>query len=440
MAVESGNLCPNCFQISYINSKCSRCGYGAATPPQYELVLPPGTLLDGQYLVGRVLGIGGFGITYLAMHAQSEKLCAIKEYFPTSLVTRNYDSSVSAGRNQENFRYGLRAFLSESETLKSFLGNPLIVQVHNSFQDNGTAYFAMEYLNGVNARALTKKMGGRLPYMLAVEILLRVSDALQQIHRRALLHRDVSPENIFVTESGQVKLIDFGATRFFVGEKSMSLSVVLKPGFAPPEQYSRRGNQGPWTDIYALAASFYFISSGRLIPNAQDRLAGAPIPPLKEIVSGLSPEISEIIDVALRLDYRERFQTIDNFLSVVQTEMSGSAPRNPTAQAPQRSPYLKIISGGFNGNKWTLPVNTEVAVGRSASHCSIVIDDPKISRKHCVIRFDPGKRCFFIKDTSTNGTYNHEGLKFASDSFDALAPDGRFYLSSADFMIMVGLE
>ena len=459
MAVaESGNLCPNCFQICYKNGKCQRCGYSAKELPQYELVLPPGTVLDNQYLVGRVLGIGGFGITYLAMHTQSRKLCAIKEYFPTSLATRNYDSSVSTGRNKETFHHGLKAFISEAELLITFLGNPYIVQVISAFQEKGTAYYAMEYLSGVNAGALAKSIGGQLPYNIALEILQRVSYALQHIHKRSLLHRDVSPENIFITRDGNVKLIDFGATRYFVGEKSRSLSVVLKPGFAPLEQYSRKGNQGPWTDIYALAASFYYISSGRMLPSPQDRLAGKPVPLLKDIVPDISPAISEIIDVALRLDYRDRFQTIDNFLSVVQTEMQGSAQRktavqktsispysqganrNHYLQEKSRSPYLLVLSGSFKGNKWTISSSGEIVIGRSAQHSNIVMDDPRISRRHCVIRFDSRKGCFYIKDTSSNGTFRQNGERYDAGSYSVLMPESKFYLTSADFMILAGLE
>ena len=440
MADISERLCPNCFQMSLTDSKCTRCGYNSIELPQKNLVLPPGTQLDGKYLIGRVLGVGGFGVTYLALDKQSKQLCAIKEYFPTSITIRNSDSSVSAGHYQENFLYGLKAFLSEAETLKSFLGKPLIVQVLGSFQENGTAYYAMEYLDGVNAGVLTKRLGGRLSYNSAVEILQNVSVALQQVHRRNLLHRDVSPENIFITKDGQVKLIDFGATRYFISERSRSLSVVLKPGFAPPEQYSSRGKQGPWTDIYALAATFYYTSSGRILPDAMDRLAGKAISPLKDIVRGMSPAISEVIDVALRLDYRERFQTIDNFLSVVQTEVHGPAPKKQIRSDVSRNPYIIIKSGSSKGNKWVLPNDMDVVIGRSEKNCGIAISDNNISRRHCIIRFDSQKSCFFIKDISTNGTFSETGQRLSSGVFHALAPSSSFYLSSSDNMIMVGLE
>jgi len=433
-------LCPNCFQTSFAGGKCPRCGYNSIELPQNALVLPPGTLLDGQYIVGRVLGIGGFGITYLAMHATDNKLCAIKEYFPTSLVTRTQDSVVSSGQNQSTFRYGLKTFMGEAATLKQFIGEPLIVQIYHAFQENGTAYFAMEYLDGVNARALTKSIGRKIPYRFSIEILLSVSEALLQVHRRNLLHRDVSPENIFITRDGQVKLIDFGTTRYFVGEKSQSLSVVFKPGFTPPEQYSSRGNQGPWSDIYALAATFYYISSGQTIPDALDRRNGAAVPALADIVPGLSPAVSEVIDIALRMDYRERFQTVDNFLGVIRTEMRGPAPQKRAVREARGTPYLLVISGRFKGTKWALPSNMELVIGRSPGQSNIVLDDPNISRTHCTIRFDQKNRCFYVKDASTNGTYNEAGQRFTAGSVYAIAPESLFYVSSTNFMIKVGLE
>ena len=497
MAVAYQTLCPNCFQTAFPGGTCSVCGYNAIEMPENAIVLPPGSLLNGRYIVGRVLGIGGFGITYLAKNNKDRSICAIKEYFPSTIATRGNDATVTSGsNNQKPFKRGLERFLAEADTLKKFMGNPLIVQVYHAFQENETAYFAMEYLNGVTARALTKSMGMRLPYELAMEILLNITEALQYVHNRGLLHRDVNPDNIFVTSDGQVKLIDFGATRNFVGDTSSNLSVVFRPGYAPPEQYSSKGMQGPWTDIYSLAATFYYLSSGQTIPDAPARMNGTGFPPLIDIVNGMSPAISEVVNVALHLNPDERFQTVDNFLSVVWTEVSQLAgsqvqrpqrPKPPAqqqqqhrsqpqqqsvpqqrpqppqqqvqrpvrapAQPPQPlyqnrnvpqqahgTPYLLVTSGTYKGNKWAIPGNMEIVIGRSAEQCNIVLNDPNISRTHCSVRFDQKNGCFYIKDTSSNGTYSATGQRYAAGAFNAVNPDSQFYLSTADFMFKAGLE
>ena len=440
MAVVYRSLCPNCFQTSFSGGKCSVCGYNAIEMPQKAIALQPGTILNNQYIVGRVLGVGGFGITYLAKNNNTNLTCAIKEYFPSALATRSTNSTVISGGSEEHFRHGLMRFLGEAETLKEFLGNPLIVQVYHAFRENGTAYFAMEYLSGVTARALAKSMGAMVPYNLAIEILLCVTRALQYVHNRGLLHRDVSPDNIFITRDGQVKLIDFGATRYYVGEMNKTISVIFRPGFAPPEQYSSSGVQGPWTDIYALASTFYYLSSGRTIPDAPARLNGTAVPSLINIVPGMSPAISDVIDVALRLNPKERFQTVDNFLSVVQTEVSEPVSNKPISRETHGNPYLLITSGKFGGNKWAIPVNMDIVIGRSAEQSNIILNDPNISRAHCVIRFDRKAGCFYLIDTSSNGTFSEAGQRFSGGARITLAPESRFYLSSEDFMIMAGLE
>ncbi|MCL1834982.1 MAG: FHA domain-containing serine/threonine-protein kinase [Oscillospiraceae bacterium] len=440
MAAIYHNLCPNCFQTSFAGGKCGVCGYNAIEIPEKAIVLPPGSQLNKQYIVGRVLGVGGFGITYLAKSTATGKICAIKEYFPSTLASRGSDSTVLCGSGKELFDHGVERFIGEADTLKRFSGNPHIVQVYHSFRENGTAYFAMEYLDGVTARGLAKSFGSCLPYNLAIEILLYVTSALHDVHQRGFLHRDVSPDNIFITRAGQVKLIDFGATRSFVSEKSSGLSVIFRPGFAPPEQYSSSGDQGPWTDIYALAATFYYLSSGTTIPEAHARLSGMPVPPLTGIVPAMSPAISDVIDVALRLNPKERFPTIDNFFSVVQAEVNAPKIEKPIAHETHGNPYLLVDGGRFKGYKWAIPGNMDIIVGRSTGQCNIILNDPNISRTHCIIRFERKAGCFYLMDISSHGTFSDAGHRYEHGAYRAVAPESRFYLYSPEYMIKVGLE
>jgi serine/threonine protein kinase len=406
------------------------------------LALPQGVLLQGRYLIGRILGVGGFGITYLALDTQTKTRCAVKEYFPKQLAVRESGCTVRANgtATTRSFTHGISMFKNEAETLMKFRGEPLIVQVRDSFQENQTVYFVMEHLDGVNAKALLRSMDGKLPLELSLQILKSVIKALEAIHAQGLLHRDVSPENIFVTRSGQVKLIDFGATRYFVGEISRSLSVILKPGFAPPEQYSSKGHQGPWTDIYALAASFYYLVSGVGVPEAPDRLAGRPLRQLCEIEPSISPQLSGVLDTALALDFRYRYQTVQQFGEALRPL---ETPQRIGQVAPHQlgeNPYLLVLSGKYQGSKWSLPKNMEIIVGRSSTESNIVLDEPNISRVHCSVHFDTEDGCFYVKDFSTNGTYDEKKSRFEQDIRTAVPSESTFSLSRQGITVKVGLE
>jgi serine/threonine protein kinase len=422
------------------------------------MTLPVGTVLDGRYMTGRVLGIGGFGVTYVAKDTQNGAFRAIKEYFPAALAARAPDGHVKANKSDRRapFEHGLKVFENEAALLGKFSDEPCIVRVYNRFFENGTAYFVMEYLDGLSVRALAKNMGGAVPIDFALEILKSTAEALGAVHRQGLLHRDVSPENIFLTKDGRIKLIDFGATRYFVGELSKSLSIILKPGFAPPEQYSSKGNQGPWTDIYALAATFYSIVSGKKLPESPDRLSGKPIPLLSEVANSVSVPLSEIIDTALKLNYKDRFRDMDAFLGAVDAAQgrgeyrAGGAYRPIFADAAPSpvldtggagsKPCISVTSGPFKGNKWIIPENMDIVIGRSSELCNIVIDDLNISRKHCVIRYDAQKNGFYIMDISSNGTFDALGSRYNQGGWTALSKEGSFCLSTADFTMKVGFE
>lgn len=242
--------------------------------PLSPLYLQPGTVLNGQYQIGGVLGHGGFGITYLAHDLNLNVKVAIKEYLPGELATRipgNVEVSVYSGEARGLFEYGLDSFLEEARTLAQFHDNPGVVPVLNFFRANKTGYLVMGYMEGLTLRRYLEQNGERIPFETARSILMPVMDALRAVHRAGVLHRDISPDNIYITCSRQVKLLDFGAARYAMGERSRSLSVILKHGYAPEEQYYSSGKQGPWTDVYALGAAFYRAITGQTPPGALDR-------------------------------------------------------------------------------------------------------------------------------------------------------------------------
>ena len=254
---------------------CPNCGYIEGTPADEAIHLKPGTLLHDRYMVGRALGFGGFGITYIGWDGTLQQKVAIKEYLPSEFSTRMPERSavmVFSGDKQEQFQSGLEKFLDEAKRLAKFQNEPGIVKIFDSFPENGTAYIIMEYLDGETLSERLEREG-KIPEDEAVNMLRPVMHSLEVVHREGLLHRDIAPDNIFLTKDGSVKLIDFGASRYATTTHSRSLTVIIKPGFSPEEQYRSRGDQGAYTDVYALAATLYKMITGVTPPDALERRA-----------------------------------------------------------------------------------------------------------------------------------------------------------------------
>lgn len=277
--------CYNCFQNLSSPGPCPHCGYDPKQDAgKFPLALPHGSILAGQYITGRVLGQGGFGITYLALDNKTNQRVAVKEFLPDTMAGRSGGSlqvTAYSGDRGTQFQYGLDCFLEEAKTLAKFLDNPNIVGVHSYFQENGTAYFSMEYIEGISLKSHLRACGGHLTWEETVRLLLPVMNALESVHREGLIHRDVTPDNIYIAGNGQVKLLDFGAARYSLGDRSRSLDVILKSGYAPKEQYTRRSRQGPYTDVYSVAACLYAAVTGSGAPSrsgaAGARRAGAAL-------------------------------------------------------------------------------------------------------------------------------------------------------------------
>ena len=282
---------------------------------KYPLALPEGTVLAGQYIVERVLGQGGFGISYEAKDHKTGERVAVKEFFPDAMATRTDQTTVMpfSGEKGENYVYGRTCFLQEAETLAKFIGNENIVRIHSYFEENGTAYFVMDFIEGTSFDEYLKEKGGKVPYEEAAEILIPVMDALSVVHSKGIIHRDVTPDNIYITNEGIVKLLDFGAARYSLGDQSRSLDIILKHGFAPKEQYTRRGKQGPYTDIYALGATFYFALTGKRPPDSVERMDEDDLVPPSSLGVQLSAPAENAILKALSVQPADRFQDMMSF-------------------------------------------------------------------------------------------------------------------------------
>jgi formylglycine-generating enzyme required for sulfatase activity len=286
--------------------------------PLVHALAPGARLHGGQYLIGRTLGAGGFGITYLARDLLLSQRVAIKEYLPRAVAGRHPDRSTVApgtGRDRADFEFGLTRFLDEARMLARLENEPNVVGAKNYFRENDTAYLVMPYIEGRSLEALRHARGGRLPEAEAVSLVMAALDGLRAVHERGMLHRDIKPQNVYVTAEGQVKLLDFGAARYAAGAQSRSLTAVLTPPYAPIEQYSgaaadtpppEEGDgpprlvQGPWTDVYAVGVLLYVLLTGRHPPAPPDRLVhDALVPPARVPGGAVSAAVSAAVEAAL---------------------------------------------------------------------------------------------------------------------------------------------
>ena len=355
------NICYNCFSDSLNDAGiCEKCGFdGAKNREKYPLALPLGSILYGRYIVGRVLGQGGFGITYLAQDYQTKGLVAIKEFFPDSMATRTEKITVCplSGEQGENFAYGLNSFLEEAKTMAEFIGNPNITRVDSYFEENGTGYFVMEYLDGDSFLNYIRARGGRLSWEDTMRVALPIMDALAAMHEKGIIHRDVTPDNIYITKDGTVKLLDFGAARYSLGNVSRSLDVILKHGFAPKEQYSRRGRQGPYTDVYSLGATIYYAITGTKPDDAIERSDEDNLPLPTTLGAKISIAQEEALLKALAVAPADRYQSMPELRAAITAPKTKADPK--PEPKPESAPAKKLP-------KWRIPA-------AAAAVCAVVL-------------------------------------------------------------------
>ena len=309
--------CLSCFR-EYENAYtiCPHCGYAEGTPAAEPQYLQPGTLLASRYLVGAVIGAGGFGVTYGAWDRVLDQRVAVKEFLPGEFSTRipgQTEVTVYGGEKTEQFRDGKNKFYEESRRLAKLQKVPGIVQIYNSFLENGTAYIVMEYLEGETLGARLKREG-KLPLEEAIRIITPVLYSLEAVHREGILHRDIAPNNIFLTKEGQVKLLDFGAARSVTGTHSKSLTVLYKEGYTPEEQYRSHGEQGPWTDVYEAAATLYKMLTGITPPGALDRRRKDTLREPSKAGAKVPKAVDTALMNALNVEVRNRTQSAGQFL------------------------------------------------------------------------------------------------------------------------------
>lgn len=341
--IDINHLCPGCMQSNPTpDSPCPHCGYSKNTQP-LKNALPVFSILEGKYLIGRALGKGGFGITYLAMHLPTETIVAIKEYFPSTLACRASDNETVLPEMENQklyFHTGMRSYAKEGEILQRLSGTSGIVQFREMLFCNNTAYIVMEYVPGLSLKKYMKQQKTPFTESEALTLMWPILMALQSMHQKGLIHRDVSPENLMYRPDHTLTLIDFGAAREFSDDDDENLTVILKRGYAPEEQYHSDSRQGPWTDVYAVCAVLYHMLTGILPQDATSRIENDQLIPISRIPDiSVRPNVCHAIEKGLQVDALERYAGIKDFMKDLYAEPLKTVPAEENIPKDEKPIY-----------------------------------------------------------------------------------------------------
>ena len=308
--------CLGCMELTD-QPVCPRCGWSAQRNNEFHQ-LPVGTVLADKYLVGRALGQGGFGITYIGWDRNLDIRVCVKEFFPMSTVNRDHSIANTVNCNATVLMNGYASsrerFLREAKSMAKFRDVPQIVSIFDFFQANNTAYMVMQYIEGIDLAKYVHKRGGRIAMDETLRILKPIMEALSLVHEAGMIHRDIAPDNIMLHPRDGAKLLDFGAVRQLENpdtekELTRSTEAILKNGFAPMEQYQSRGSLGPWTDVYALSATIYYCVTGRIPTEALTRVMEET--PLDwSGAEGITPEQIRVLEHGMAVRAKNRIQSV----------------------------------------------------------------------------------------------------------------------------------
>ena len=319
-------ICINCMKdVLDKDGVCPVCG---KTDEQIETSLrhlPLRTILRGKYLIGKVIGEGGFGITYLGYDLDLEIRVAIKEFCPREFAGRDAQDGLTMHpfdrESAEFFEAEKEKFINEAKRLAKFRGEQGIVSVLDYFQENATAYIVMEYIDGITLKAFHKMTGKCMEPEKLLLLMKPVMEGLAKLHINGIIHRDISPDNIMIdTAKQKVYLIDFGTAREMNPDEENSLSVYKKGGYTPIEQQSRHGKQGPWTDVYALCATIYRCMTGVSIPEANNRIMGDEVIRPSRMGIAINHQIEEALLHGLAVKPDERTRSMEELMEELMKE------------------------------------------------------------------------------------------------------------------------
>lgn len=381
--VDIDKLCPGCMQhLENSNTTCPHCGY----PEKHLTVkdsLPVFSILAGKYLLGAPLGKGGFGITYIAMHLPDEKIVAIKEFFPANLAVRDTDNETVVPADDTKavyYRTGMKSFSEEGRILYLLSDIEHVVHVAEQIQANNTTYLVMEYVPGISLKKYMKQQQKLFSEQETLTLMQPILIAMQAMHQKGILHRDISPENLMLSPDNTLTLIDFGAARTFSRSDDDNLTVILKRGYAPEEQYHSNSRQGPWTDLYAVCAVMYQMLTGILPQEASARAEEDHLTPISRVEGlSLSPSTCAALEKGLQMDPMERYPDIGALMKVLYPAKKEAA-REITDNSPKETQEMDASEKNAEHPKQPESANASSAIN-TYDQVSVPAPDSTVTEK-----------------------------------------------------------
>ena len=385
--VDIDKLCPGCMQhLKDSNTTCPHCGY----PEKHLTVkdsLPVFSILAGKYLLGAPLGKGGFGITYIAMHLPDEKIVAIKEFFPANLAVRDTNNETVVPADDTKavyYRTGMKSFSEEGRILYLLSDIEHVVHVAEQIQANNTTYLVMEYVPGISLKKYMKQQQKLFSEQETLTLMQPILIAMQAMHQKGILHRDISPENLMLSPDNTLTLIDFGAARTFSRSDDDNLTVILKRGYAPEEQYHSNSRQGPWTDLYAVCAVMYQMLTGILPQEASARAEEDHLTPVSRIEGlSLSPSTCATLEKGLQMDPMERYPDIGALMKVLYPAKKEAA-REITDNSPKETQEMDASEKNAELSKQSESANAPSSINthtHTYDQVSAPVPDSTVSEK-----------------------------------------------------------
>lgn len=392
------DVCLYCFGTLNEDRVCMTCGRRADDKPALPNQLARRTILAKRYLIDKAIGEGGFGITYSAWDLTDGRHVAIKEYYPSGYVSRDTRNGAVVIGNKKNHaatNRGLKRFIDEAQNLARVSDHSGVVAVLDFFSANNTAYIVMEFLDGISLKKYVRRKG-KLDEETVLTILKPVVYSLREVHAAGLIHRDISPDNILITKNGEVKLIDFGAAEQ-TNPDGRSVSIVLKQGYAPEEQYRLRGEQGPWTDIYALGVTIYYCLTAQLPPESIQRMYDDTIVPPSKLGAKVSPATEAALMRAMAVFAADRFKNMDELIAALYSgrkndEIAAEVIEKDVIKAEQQR-RLARERDGSDGLTATVSVNSTIIIGKAEAERAAAENQIESARRAAVIehRHTPDK-------------------------------------------------
>ena len=325
----ASELCMNCFSVKGQYEVCPFCGYVEGTKPKQPHYLTPGTILANHFIVGNAIGFGGFGITYKCFDTTLGVVVAVKEFYPAGLVNRapgECSVGLLSGDKQNQYQAQLKRFLMEAQSIAQFGKAKDIVNVYDFFEANNTAYIIMEYVDGVLLKDYLERQG-RMEPEVALNVIHPIIEAVKKIHAKGIIHRDISPDNIFISDERNVKIFDFGAAQLNDSSEGMAGEKIIKVGYSAPEQYRDKSKQGFFTDIYSVGAILYQMVTGIKPMEATEREFKDSLKSPAELGVDIEPNIDRAIMEAMAVRPELRFQSIQQLEDALESKRMAEYPK-----------------------------------------------------------------------------------------------------------------